>query len=149
MSFFGDLIAGQGAAKASNYNASLLERDAKVQEQNAEQGYKVFQQYDLPRFDYYAEKQQGAIEVSQAGSGVEIGTGSAYQIALENQIMIDTDRDMMQYNAEIARDQKLNAAIMQRAEANVERFRGKVAKKASYFQAVGSLLGDYQTLQGL
>ncbi len=148
MSFFGDLIAGQGAAKASNYNASLLERDAKVQEQNAEQGYKVFQQYDLPRFDYYAEKQQGALKVSQAGSGVEIGTGSAYQVALENQIMIDTDRDMMQYNAEIARDQQLNAAIMQRAEANVERFRGKVAKKASYFQAAGSLLGDYQTLQG-
>ena len=45
MSFFGDLIAGQGAAKASNYNASLLERDAKVQEQNAEQAYKVFEQY--------------------------------------------------------------------------------------------------------
>ena len=148
MSFFGDLIAGQGAAKASNYNASLLERDAKVQEQNAEQGYKVFQQYDLPRFDYYAEKQQGSIKVSQAGSGVEIGTGSAYQIALENQIMIDTDRDMMTYNAERAKDQQLNAAIMQRAEANVERFRGKVAKKASYFQAAGSLLGDYQTLQG-
>ena len=148
MSFFGDLIAGQGAAKASNYNASLLERDAKLQEQNAEQGYKVFEQYDLPRFDYYAEKQQGSLKVSQAGAGVELGTGSAYQIALENQIMIDTDRDMMQYNAEIARDQKLNAAIMQRAEANVERFRGKVAKKASYFQAAGSLLGDYQTLQG-
>jgi hypothetical protein len=49
--------------------------------------------------------------------------------------MIDTDRDMMQYNAEIAREAGLNEAIMQRAEANVERFRGRVAKRASYFQA--------------
>jgi hypothetical protein len=147
MSFFGDLIAGQGAAKAANYNASLLERDAKVQEQNAEQGYKVFQEYDLPRFDYYAEKQQAALRTSTLGSGVEY-TGSALAIALENQIMIDTDRDMMQYNAEIQREAGLNQAIMQRAEANVERFRGRVAKKASYFQAAGSLLSDYQTLQG-
>tara|TARA_S200002703_G_scaffold5754_3_gene6505 strand:- start:6063 stop:6506 length:444 start_codon:yes stop_codon:yes gene_type:complete len=147
MSFFGDLIAGQGAAKAANYNASLLERDAKVQEQNAEQGYKVFQEYDLPRFDYYAEKQQAALRTSTLGSGVEY-SGSALAIALENQIMIDTDRDMMQYNAEIQREAGLNQAIMQRAEANVERFRGRVAKRASYFQAAGSLLGDYQTLQG-
>lgn len=147
MSFFGDLIAGQGAAKAANYNASLLERDAKVTEQNAEQGYKVFQEYDLPRFDYYAEKQQAALRTSTLGSGVEY-SGSALAIALENQIMIDTDRDMMQYNAEIQREAGLNQAIMQRAEANVERFRGRVAKRASYFQAAGSLLSDYQTLQG-
>lgn len=147
MSFFGDLIAGQGAAKAANYNASLLERDAKVTEQNAEQGYKVFQEYDLPRFDYYAEKQQAALRTSTLGSGVEY-SGSALAIALENQIMIDTDRDMMQYNAEIQKEAGLNQAIMQRAEANVERFRGRVAKRASYFKAAGSLLNDYQTLQG-
>ena len=53
---------------------------------------------------------------------------------------------MMQYNAEIQREAGLNQAIMQRAEANVERFRGKVAKKASYFQAVGSLLSDASTV---
>jgi hypothetical protein len=147
MSFFGDLIAGQGAAKASNYNASLLERDAKVQEQNAQQAYRVFEQYDLPRFNYYAEKQQAALRTSTLGSGVEY-SGSALAIALENQIMIDTDRDMMQYNAEIAKEAGLNQAIMTRAEANVERFRGRVAKRASYFQAAGSLLGDYKTLTG-
>ena len=147
MSFFGDLIAGQGAAKASNYNASLLERDAKVQEQNAQQAYRVFEQYDLPRFDYYATKQQDALRTSTLGSGVEY-SGSALAIALENEIMIATDRDMMQYNAEIQREAGLNQAIMQRAEANVERFRGRVAKRASYFQAAGSLLGDYKTLTG-
>ena len=145
MSFFGDLLAGDAAAKASNYNAGLLERDAKLKEQQAEQGYKVFQQYDLPRFDYYAEKQKGALQTSFAGAGVEF-SGSAYSLALENQIMIDTDRDMMQYNAEIARDQGLNDAIMQRAEANIERYRGRVAKTASYFKAASSLLTDASTI---
>lgn len=145
MSFFGDLLQGQAAQKASSYNAALLDRDAKLQEQQAEQGYKVYEQYDLPRFDYYAEKQQGALRTSILGSGVEF-SGSAYELALENQIMIDTDRDMLKYNAEIAKEQQLNNAIMTRAEANVERFRGRVAKKASYFQAAGSLLRDASTV---
>lgn len=145
MSFFGDLLAGDAAAKASNYNAGLIERDAKLTEQQAEQGYKVFQQFDLPRFDYYAEKQKGALQTSFAGAGVEF-SGSAYSLALENLIMINTDRDMMQYNAEIARDQGLNDAIMQRAEANIERYRGRVAKTASYFKAASSLLTDASTI---
>jgi len=145
MSFFGDLSAGDAAAKASNYNAGLIERDANLTEQQAEQGYKVFQQFDLPRFDYYAEKQKGALQTSFAGAGVEF-SGSAYSLALENLIMIDTDRDMMQYNAEIARDQGLNDAIMQRAEANIERYRGRVAKTASYFKAASSLLTDASTI---
>lgn len=146
MSAFGDLLAGQAAQRAANYNASLMERDAKVQEQYAENTYKVFQNYDLPRFDYYAAKQKGALDVSIAGAGVEY-SGSAYQLALENQIMIDTDRDMMTYNAEVARDQAMNDAIMTRASAQVERYRGRVAKTASYFQAASSLLTDYNNVQ--
>jgi len=147
MSFFGDLLAGDAANKASKYNASLMERDAKITEQNAEQGYKVFQQYDLPRFDYYARKQAGTIKSQILASGAEF-SGSAYAIALENQIMVDTDKDMMQYNAEIRKEAGLNDAIMKRAEANVERYRGRVAKTASYFKAASSLLTDYKTLSG-
>jgi len=145
MSFFGDLLAGDAAAKASNYNANLIDRDAKLTQRKAEQGYKVFEQYDLPRFDYFAEKQKGALQTSFSGAGVEF-SGSAYSLALENQIMIDTDRDMMQYNAEIARDQGINDSIMKRAEANVERYRGRVAKTASYFKAASSLLTDASTV---
>ena len=58
----------------------------------------------------------------------------------ENQLNFERDRDMMRYNAEVARDQKYNDAINARAEANMERFRGKVAKKASYYAAGQSLL---------
>ena len=41
-----------------------------------------------------------------------------------------------------ARDQKYNDAINARAEANMERFRGKVAKKASYYAAGQGLLNS-------
>ena len=53
---------------------------------------------------------------------------------------MERDRDMLKYNAEVARDQSYNDAINARAEANIERFRGKVAKKASYYAAGQSLL---------
>lgn len=142
MSFFGDLMSGSAQKKASNYNASLLERNAKLEEQQAEREYQIYEQYDLPRFNYFANRQQSTIKNQLAGSGVEIGSGTALDIVIENQNMIDTDRDMMAYNAEIAKDRKLNQAVMSRASANVERFRGRVAKRASYFRAASSLLTD-------
>jgi len=149
MSAFGDLLAGEAAQRAANYNAALMDRDAKVQEQEAEQGYKIFQQYDLPRFDYYASKQTGALNVALAGAGVERGMGTAYELALENEIMIQTDRDMLKYNAEVAKDRQYNEAIMTRAAAQAERYRGRVAKRASYFQAASSLLTDYSNYKNI
>ena len=59
---------------------------------------------------------------------------------MENELNLERDRDMMKYNAEVARDQKYNEAINQRAEANIERYRGAVARKVSYYQAGQSLL---------
>ena len=46
----------------------------------------------------------------------------------------------MDYNAENARDTALNEAIQKRADADLSRWRGKVAKKASYYAAGASLL---------
>ena len=51
----------------------------------------------------------------------------------------------MQFNAENARDTAENEAIMMQAEADLQRYRGKVAKKASYFAAGQSLLNTAAT----
>ena len=56
MSFFGDLMGGSAAKAASNYNAALLDRDAKVKEMQADQAYKVYTTYELPKFNYQATK---------------------------------------------------------------------------------------------
>ena len=67
-------------------------------------------------------------------------SGSALEVLFENSLNMERDRDMLKYNAEVARDQTYNDAINARAEAAIERFRGKVAKKASYYAAGQSLL---------
>ena len=139
MSFFGDILGGRAAQAGRNYNAALLDRDAKIKKAEGDQSFKVYTTYDLPKFNYIAEQSEGALRTSYAASGVEL-SGSFDDVMYENQLNFERDRDMLKYNAEVARDQKYNDAINTRAEANMERFRGKVAKKASYYAAGQSLL---------
>ena len=63
-----------------------------------------------------------------------------YEALYANELELETDRDIMTINAENARDTAENEAIMMQAEADLQRFRGKVAKKASYYAAGQSLL---------
>ena len=139
MSFFGDIIGGKAANKAAQFNAGLLENDAIIKEQEAKQGYAVYTKFDLPRFNDNAEKLTGAIRTNFATSGVE-SSGTVLEVLFENELQLETDRDMMKFNATVAKQQKENDAINLRAEADIERYRGKVAKKVSYYQAGQSLL---------
>ncbi len=139
MSFFGALAGGKAAQQAANYNAALRDRDAKIKEQEAKAGYAVYTKFDLPRFNDNADKLTGQIKTSYATSGVEL-SGTPLEVLFENELNLERDRDMLQYNAEVARDQKYNEAINTRAEADIERFRGNVARKVSYYQAGQSLL---------
>ena len=139
MSFFGDIIGGKAANEAAQFNARLTERDAKIKEQEAKQGYAVYTKFDLPRFNDNAEKLTGAIRTNYATSGVE-SSGTVLEVLFENELQLETDRDMMEFNATVAKQQKENDAINLRAEADIERYRGKVAKKVSYYQAGQSLL---------
>ena len=139
MSFFGDIYAGKAAQAGANYNAALLNRDAKIKEQEADQAYKVYTGYDLPAFNKNAERLEGEIITSYATSGVTY-SGSVLEVMMDNELNMERDRDMLKYNAEVARDQKYNDAINKRAEASMERWRGQVARKASYYAAGQSLL---------
>jgi hypothetical protein len=64
---------------------------------------------------------------------------------MDNALNFARDRDMLEYNALVKKEQLENEAVMRRAEARVERYRGQVAETVSYFKAGASLLGNYQT----
>ena len=139
MSFFGDIFAGKAEQKAANYNAKIIENNKKIKEQEAKQIMSVHNEYNLPRFDATIEQIQGATTTSFASSGVEL-SGTVVEALYAQELELQTDRDIMQFNAENARDTAENEAIMMQAEADLQRYRGKVAKKASYFAAGQSLL---------
>ena len=143
MSFVGDLITGQSQKKIANANAALLERDAVIKEQQAQQGYKVYEKFDLPQIYALETKSVGDIRTGYAIRGVtEEGTG--YRVLMDNALNFARDRDMLEYNALVKKEQLENEAVMKRAEARVERYRGQVAETVSYFKAGASLLGNYQ-----
>jgi len=146
MSFVGDLITGQSQKKIANANAALMERDAVVLEQRAQQGYKVYEKFDLPQIYALETKSTGDIRTGYAVRGVtEEGTG--LRVFMDNALNFARDRDMLEYNALVKKEQLENAAVMKRAEARVEIYRGRVAETVSYFKAGSSLLGDIETGQ--
>ena len=139
MSFFGDIFAGKSQQAAANYNAKILERNAKLDEQRAEQIMSVHNEYSLPKFDKTVEQIQGKTTVAYLSSGATM-SGTVLEALYDQELELQRDRDNLTYNAENARDQAYNDAIQKRADADLARWRGKVAKKASYYAAGASLL---------
>jgi len=147
MSFFGDIYAGKAAQAAANYNAQIMERNAQMKEQEAKQIMSVHNDYSLPKFDKTVEEIQGQTTVAYLSSGAAY-SGSVLEALYQQELELQTDRDIMDYNAENARDTALNEAIQARADADMSRWRGKVAKKASYYAAGQSLLDLGFQVQG-
>lgn len=143
MSWVGDLVTGSSQNKIAKANAALMERDAVVLEQRAQQGYKVYEKFDLPQIYALETKSTGDIRTGYAVRGVaEEGTG--LRVLMDNALNFERDRDMLKYNALVKKEQLENEAVMKRAEARVERYRGQVAQTVSYFKAGQSLLGNYE-----
>ena len=147
MSFFGDIFAGKSQQAAANYNAKILERNAKLDEQKAEQIMSVHNEYSLPKFDKTVEQIQGKTTVAYLSSGATM-SGTVLEALYDQELELQRDRDNLQYNAENARDQAYNDAIQKRADADLARWRGKVAKKASYYAAGASLLDTALAFKG-
>jgi len=145
MSFLGDIFAGKAEQKAANFNAKIIEDNKKIKLGEAKQIMSVHNDFNLPRFDKTVEEIQGAATVNYASSGVAL-SGTVVDVLYAQELELQTDRDVMTFNAENARDTKENEAIMMQAEADLQKFRGKIAKKRSYFNAGQSLLTTGSTL---
>ena len=145
MSFFGDLYAGKAQQKAAEQNAIIIENNKQIKLDEAKQIMSVHNEFNLPQFDKTVEEIEGAATVSYATSGVEL-SGTVVEALYAQELELQTDRDIMTFNAENAKDRSENEAIMMQAEADLQRYRGKVAKKASYFAAGQSLLNAGSTI---
>jgi hypothetical protein len=146
MSFFGDIFAGKSQQAAANYNAKIQERNATIKDQEAKQIMSVHNEYSVPKFDKTVEQIQGKTRVAYLSSGAT-QSGTVLDALYEQELELQTDKDIMQFNAENARDTAENEAIQMRADADLSRWRGKVAKKASYYAAGQSLLNTYATFK--
>ena len=144
MSFFGDIFAGKSQNAAMQYQAKIDERNAKIKDQEAKQIMSIHNEYSVPKFDKTVEQIQGKTRVAYMAGGADM-SGTGLDALYEQELELQTDKDIMQFNAENARDTAENEAIQMRADADLSRWRGKVAKKASYYAAGQSLLSTAAT----
>jgi hypothetical protein len=80
----------------NNRNALVLEGQAAQIEQKAE--------FDIAQFQKDFRKMEGETTVALAKSGVELGTGTAYNIELSNAYEAKLQENLIKYNSEVAAD---------------------------------------------
>ena len=130
----GAIQQGNAAKGAANYNAGILEQNAANERQQAG----AREDAQRRRAAMVLGTQRAAFAQSGGGMG-----GSAADVMEQSAINAELDALTLRYEGD------LRARGMQ-AEATSERFAGKQAQRAGYFQAAGSILGgigDYQIYQ--
>jgi hypothetical protein len=115
---------GKFNEKFANRNAEVLEGQATQIEQKAE--------FDIAQFnkDYY--RLTGEVATGLAKSGVQIGTGTASNIALSNAYEKKIQEDLIKYNSQVA-------AANKREEANFARIKGSMAKQQARMAQINTI----------
>ena len=138
MSFVFDLAAAEQVGALGKYNQNAKNRNALIKEQEAE-AIKKQTEFDVARFDQQFEQLVGQTKVAVAKSGVE-RSGSALNISRYNAEQAEIQKDVMDYNSQVAQSQKMEQANFARMQGVIARREGEIAKLGYYAKAGESLL---------
>ena len=116
---------------ANNRTAAVLDNQAVQIEQKAE--------FDIAQFNKTYQKVKGETRVALAKSGVQVGTGSAYNIALSNALEKRLQENLIRYNSQVA-------AANKREEASFARIKGSIARQESKLKQIQTIASAGTTL---
>lgn len=125
----GGLMSARGAKKAGDYNAAVLERNARMARRAAA--------LDAQRIEINNRLVEGATVNATASQGTTM-SGSALDVLAFNANMGELDRLSRLYQGEV------EAAGFQ-ASANVQRMNGRNAIRSTIFSTIGSGISGYTT----
>jgi hypothetical protein len=115
----------QGAA--GKYNQAVANRNAAVLEGQADQ-IEAKAEFDIAQFQKNFRKIEGETTVSLAKSGVELGTGTAYNIELSNAYEAKLQENLIKYNSQVAASNKMEEANFARIQGTIARNNAKMAQ---------------------
>ena len=116
---------------ANNRTAAVLDGQATQIEQKAE--------FDIAQFNKTYQKVKGETTVALAKSGVQVGTGSAYNVALSNALEKRLQENLIRYNSQVA-------AANKREEASFARIKGNIARQSARLAQIGTIASAGTTL---
>ena len=125
---------GKFNQSVANRNAQVLEGQATQIEQKAE--------FDIAQFQKDFKKMEGETTVALAKSGVELGTGTAYNIELSNAYEAKLQENLIKYNSEVAAANKME-------EANFARIRGTMARNEAKMAQINTVASTGSLLYGM
>ena len=126
----------QGAA--GKYNQAVNNRNAAVLEGQAAQ-LESKKEFDIAQFQKEFRQLEGETRVSLATSGVEIGSGSAYNIELSNAYEAKLQENLIEYNSKVAQSNKMEEANFARIKGTMARNNAKMAQINTIAQTGTSL----------
>ena len=132
------LLGMQQAGTMGKFNQSVENRNALVKEQNNEILDSKLD-LELARFEEDLKKLIATQQVNVAKSGAVIGTGTAQNIKLSTLYKAETDKDIANYNNEIAKARNLEEANFSRIKGQMARQRAKM-EQIQIASSVGSTL---------
>ena len=138
MGFVFDIQAAKEQSALGKYNQQVANRNAVVKEQEAE-AIKKQTEFDIVKFDQQFEQLTGTTKVATLKSGVEL-SGSALNILRYNAEQAEIQKDVMEYNSQVAQSQKIEQANFAKIQGVISRREGKIAALGSYARAGSSLL---------
>ena len=109
------------------YNESVNNRNALVLEGQADQ-IEAKAEFDIAQFQKDFKKMEGETTVALAKSGVELGTGTAYNIELSNAYEAKLQENLIKYNSEVAAANKMEEANFAKIQGTIARNNAKLAQ---------------------
>ena len=125
--------------KIGKYNQGVNNRNAKVLENQAIQ-LEQKAEFDIAQFNKSFKKIEGSTKVATAKSGAVIDSGSAYYVALSNAYEAQLQRNLIEYNAKIAADNKREEATFAIIKGEIARNQAKLAQLQTIATTGSSLL---------
>ena len=126
----------QGAA--GKYNQAVANRNAAVLEGQADQ-IEAKAEFDIAQFQKNFRKIEGETTVALAKSGVQLGTGTAYNIELSNAYEAKLQENLIKYNSQVAASNKMEEANFARIQGTIARNDAKMAQISTVAQTGSSL----------
>ena len=113
------------------FNQSVANRNATVLEGQAAQ-LESKKEFDIAQFKKNFRQIEGETRVALATSGVELGSGTAYNIELSNAYEAKLQENLIEYNSKVAQSNKME-------EANFARIRGTMARNNAKMAQIGTV----------
>jgi hypothetical protein len=133
------VVQAKQQSAVGKFNQSVQNRNAQIADQEAAAIEKQTE-YKLGQFNKDYERFVGRTTVSTAKAGVQQGSGTSLRIAMANAREAELQRDVIEYEGNVAQARKFEEGNFYRIQGDMARQTGRMAAMGTLFQGASRFL---------